>query len=90
MPCMSRYVAKYTHWSGKSCGVLVAQGLLPPKNVFQDTPTSTSAPTVPSSSAEMQRGGKWWIETSRIGRRRVAHLRTECAAPLFCLNRSDR
>ena len=51
--------AKYTHWLGKSCGALVAQGLLPPKNIFQDTPTSISAPAVPSSSAEMQRGGKW-------------------------------
>ena len=43
----------------------------------------TSAPVVSSSSAEMQRGGKWWSETLRLGRRRVEHLWAECAAVLF-------
>ena len=51
---------------------------------------SISAPDVSNLSAVMQRGGKWWIETSRLGSRRVAHLREECAVPLFCGDRSDR
>ena len=76
--------AKYTHWLGKSYGALVAQGLLPPINVFQDTPTSTSATAVSSSSAGMQGGGKWWTETSRLGGRGVAQAWARCAACLFC------
>ena len=51
---------------------------------------SISAPDVSNLSAVMQRGGKWWVETSRLGSRRVAHLREECAAPLFCGDWSDR
>jgi len=43
----------------------------------------TSAPAVPSSSAAMQRGGRSWRETLRIGLWRVAHLRAECAALSF-------
>ena len=39
-----------------------------------------SAPAVSSLSAEMQMGGKWWIETPRLGVSRVAPSRAECAA----------
>ena len=43
----------------------------------------TSAPAASNSSAEMHRGGKWWIETLRSGIWRVAHLRADCAALSF-------
>ena len=42
-----------------------------------------SAPAVSHSSAEMRRGGKWWIETLRLGIWWVAHLRAGCAALSF-------
>jgi len=42
----------------------------------------TSAPAVSSSSAEMQRGGKWWSETPRLVSCRVAPLRAVCVQPL--------
>ena len=50
----------------------------------------TSAPSVPSSSAAVQRGGRWMSETPRLGRWRAARLRAERAASLFCCDRSDR
>ena len=55
----------------------------------------TSAPAVPSSSAAVQRGGRWMSETPRLGRwraarLRAARLRAERAASLFCCNWSDR
>ena len=59
-------------------------------NLFQGTPTSISAPAASNLSAEMQRGGKWWIETLRSGSRRVAQLREGSVAPQFLLDRSDR
>ena len=34
----------------------------------------TSIPAASNSSVEMQRGGKWWIETPRLEVCRVAHL----------------
>ena len=40
-------------------------------------------PAVSNSSVEMRRGGKWWIETLRLGIWRVAHLRAGCAALSF-------
>ena len=43
----------------------------------------TSAPAVPSSSAAMQRDGRSWRETLRIGLWWVAHLKAECAALSF-------
>ena len=52
-------------------------------NLFQGTQTSISAPAASNLSAEMQMGGKWWIETLRLGIWRVAHLRAECAALSF-------
>ena len=52
-------------------------------NLFQGTPTSISAPAASNLSAEMQRGGKWWIETLRSVFWRVTHLRAECAALSF-------
>ena len=42
-----------------------------------------SALAASNSSAEMRRGGKWWIETLRLGIWRVAHLRAGCAALSF-------
>ena len=45
-----------------------------PQLLFQDTRTSISAPAALNSSAEMQRGGKWWRETLRLGLGRVVHL----------------
>ena len=51
---------------------------------------STSAPVVSSSSAGMQRGGRSRNGTLRLGRCRVIHLWAECAAFLFCVDRSDR
>ena len=57
-------------------------------NLFQGTPTSISAPAASNLSAEMQRGGKWWIETFRSGSQRVARLREGSAAPQFLLDRS--
>ena len=44
---------------------------------------SISASAASNLSAEMQRGGKWWIETLRLGIWRVAHLRAGCAALSF-------
>ena len=44
-----------------------------------------SALAASNSSAEMRRGGKWWIETLRLGIWRVAHLRAGCAALSFVL-----
>ena len=52
-------------------------------NLFQGTPTSIFAPAASNLSAEMQRGGKWWRETLRLGIWRVAHLRARCAALSF-------
>ena len=49
-----------------------------------------SALAASNSSAEMRRGGKWWIETLRSGSRRVARLREGSVAPQFLLDRSDR
>ena len=59
-------------------------------NLFQGTPTSISAPAASNLSAEMQRGGKWWIETLRSGSQRVARLREGSVAPQFLMDRSDR
>ena len=58
-------------------------------NLFQDIRTWISAPAALNLSAEMQRGGKWWSETPRLEFWRVAPLGAECAAPLFCWDRSD-
>ena len=44
---------------------------------------SISAPAASNLSAEMQRGGKWWIETLILEIWRVAHLRAGCAALSF-------
>ena len=50
----------------------------------------TSIPAASNSSVEMQRGGKWWIETPRLEVCRVAHLWAGCAPCQFCWDRSDR
>ena len=39
---------------------------------------------ISGSSGGMQKGGRSWSETLRLGSRRVAHLRAKCAALCFC------
>jgi len=41
-----------------------------------------SALAASNSSVEMRRGGKWWIETLRLGIWRVARVWAMCAASL--------
>ena len=57
-------------------------GFVATQNLFQDTRTWIYAPAASNLSVVMQRGGKWWSETLRLGRCRVVHLRAECAAVL--------
>ena len=71
---------------GKVLLSISCSGFVATQNLFQDTPTSTSIPAVSNSSVVMQRGGRWWSQTPRLGSSWIRHLWAECVILSQCLS----